>query len=77
MPLIASAREAEILREAFGELPHGIIVNEQPPARWPYDQAWPPEVTIAAACWRCVARRHDNPLVRYLAERPIGELVWD
>jgi hypothetical protein len=54
MTLVIGPRTAEASREAFGKLPHDVIVTVQPPARWPLDQPWPPKVTVPGKpCWQC------------------------
>lgn len=55
--LVVSRSVAAYLREHFGELPHDVLVTEQPPPRWPTGQAWPPQVTVTGpACWQCMVR---------------------
>lgn len=68
--LIISPAIADAMRALNGgELPPGVIVTVQPPAHWPLGKPWPPKVTVAAPCWRCVATPLPGPLdhIRILA----------
>ena len=58
-PLIVSA---SVAAELFGlgvheaDLPPGVIIAVDAPARWPLGKPWPPKVTVPGKpCWRCVA----------------------
>ena len=54
MALIMSAAVADELREAYGDLPHDVIIDDPPPRWWPLDRPWPPRVTVTAPCWSCI-----------------------
>lgn len=77
-PLVVSAWQARVLREVVGsDLPE-LLVAEQPPARWPLSEPWPPKAAMRAApCWRCITRRPPGRDVasRYFAEPPLGPVV--
>lgn len=77
-PLVVSAWQARVLREVLGsDLPE-LLVTEQPPARWPFSEPWPPKAAVRAApCWQCITRRSpERDLVsRYFAGHPLGPVV--